>query len=177
MIYNNAQQKPTVHHPDVKINPKVIVLHYTETASVFEALRTLNARKLSAHFVLDYNGKVVQLVDTQKKAWHAGPSCFEGRKNVNDFSIGIELVNPGYCKKKSFWRYGWSLRGGEKWANWPDQQIKSLNKLLTWIYNKHPGCKNIVGHNEIAPTRKIDPGPLFPWSKLNDIRFRNYGSH
>tara|TARA_B100000530_G_scaffold173804_1_gene109743 strand:- start:1387 stop:1989 length:603 start_codon:yes stop_codon:yes gene_type:complete len=174
MIYKNAQQKPTVHHPNIKIDPKVVVLHYTETVSVFETLRALDTRKLSAHFVLNHSGSIIQLVDTEKKAWHAGPSCFRNRKNVNDFSIGIELVNPGFYKKKSFWRYGWSVRAGREWANWPSQQIKSLNELLSWIRSQHPNCKSIVGHDMIAPARKVDPGPLFPWSKLNDIRFSNY---
>tara|TARA_Y100000588_G_C14281394_1_gene937432 strand:- start:14342 stop:14857 length:516 start_codon:yes stop_codon:yes gene_type:complete len=166
MIYKNAHQKPTAHHPNMEIKPELVVLHYTATTSMAQTLHILNARRLSVHFVLSHNGKIFQLLDTEKKAWHAGASCFQDRDNVNDFSIGIELINPGFYKKKSFWRYGWSVQAGRKWGNWPRQQLNSLNTLLLWIRSQHPQCKHVVGHNEIAPGRKMDPGPLFPWSKI-----------
>jgi len=166
MICPFSKYKKTAHSEKTKILASVVVIHYTQTFSIQDALSILDARKLSAHFILDEKGRVIQLVDTEKKAWHAGESSFQGRKNLNDFSIGVELVNPGLLKDKARWAFGYENHLGQDWGNWPDSQIKSLCKLLTWIKKNHPGCIDVVGHSDVSPGRKIDPGPIFPWGKV-----------
>jgi len=166
MIYPFSKYKKTPHFEKTKILASVVVVHYTQTFSIQDALSILNTRKLSAHFILDEKGEVMQLVDTEKKAWHAGESSFQGRKNLNDFSIGIELVNPGFLKDETLWSFGYKNHLGKDWANWPDAQIKSLCKLLTWIKKNHTTCVDVVGHSDVSPGRKIDPGPIFPWEEI-----------
>tara|TARA_B100000029_G_scaffold145280_1_gene140475 strand:- start:1994 stop:2518 length:525 start_codon:yes stop_codon:yes gene_type:complete len=170
MICPFSKFKKTRNYARTIIDPDLIVIHYTETFTAKEALLVLEKRKLSAHFVISPFGKVIQLVDTSYKAWHAGKSCFKDRRNVNDFSIGVELVNPGFLKDGKKWKSGYTKHLDKKWANWPEQQIQTLTKLISWIQKQHPKCLNVVGHSDIAPERKIDPGPIFPWFKLKNIR-------
>ncbi|MBL4789396.1 MAG: N-acetylmuramoyl-L-alanine amidase [Kordiimonadaceae bacterium] len=110
--------------------------------------------QVSAHYVVEEDGRVYQLVSEEKRAWHAGISHWQGRDNINDCSIGIELVNPGaefgYCA-------------------FPAPQINELITLLSGIKKRHgiPAAR-FIGHSDIAPLRKIDPGELFPWRELAD---------
>ena len=107
--------------------------------------------------VLQAGGMVI-LVDDENRAWHAGPSSWEGQDNVNHFSIGIELQNGGYLA-------GYSLNG--EWPQYPDAQIDALNELLAQLMAKYSIPLNrIIGHEDIAPGRKTDPGPAFPWGKI-----------
>ncbi len=143
---------------DAKID--CVVLHYTDVATMEEALQLLTdpAREVSSHYAIDEDGTTYQLVDDEKRAWHAGPSSWEGQDNVNHFSIGIELQNGGYFA-------GYALTG--VWPKFPDAQIDALKKLLDQLMEKHPITFNrIIGHEDIAPGRKIDPGPAFPWEKV-----------
>ena len=166
MICPFSKYQKTPHFEKTKILASVVVIHYTQTFSLQDALSILDTRKLSAHFILDKKGGIIQLVDTEEKAWHAGESSFRGRKNLNDFSIGIELVNPGFLKDETQWSFGHRNHLGKNWANWPDSQIKSLCTLLTWIKKNHSACADVVGHSDVSPGRKIDPGPTFPWGKV-----------
>jgi len=166
MICPFSKYKKTAHFEKTKISPSLIVIHYTQTFSIQKAFSILQKRKLSAHFVLDELGKIVQLVDTENKAWHAGKSRFKGKENLNNSSIGIELVNPGFVENKDQWNFGYTNCLGKKWGNWPHVQIRSLCKLLAWLQKNHPECVDIVGHSDISPGRKIDPGPIFPWEKI-----------
>ncbi len=132
----------------------MLVLHYTGMKTAQEALDRLRdpEAKVSAHYVVDENGEVYSLVDETKRAWHAGVSFWNGESDINSRSIGIEIVNPGH-------ELGY--------VPFPDEQIHSVINLSKEIikHNVIP-YKNIVGHSDIAPSRKRDPGELFPWKKL-----------
>ena len=130
-----------------------IILHYTETENFHDALRILTSKekKVSCHFLIDTNGQIYNLVCEKKRAWHAGVSAWEGLKDLNSRSIGIEIVNPGEMQLKEY----------------PKIQIDQLIDLIISLKKKFkiPSC-NILGHSDIAPLRKIDPGKHFPWEKL-----------
>lgn len=137
--------------------PVVIVLHYTEQDSVEQSLDTLRSRnsggRVSSHYLLGKDGKTYQLVSDAKRAWHAGAGRWGAITDVNNASIGIEIDNDG---KSPF----------------PDAQIDSLIVLLRDLTTRlRIPPTQIIGHSDLAPTRKIDPGPLFPWKRLHDAGF------
>ncbi|WP_374299414.1 N-acetylmuramoyl-L-alanine amidase [Ferrovibrio sp.] len=132
----------------------IVVLHYTGMPNAAAALQRLcdPEAKVSAHYVIDEDGTIYRLVPEDKRAWHAGVSFWRGVRDVNARSIGIELVNPGH-------EFGY--------REFPTVQIDALLELLRDIAARHevmPG--NYVGHSDIAPQRKEDPGELFPWHRL-----------
>ena len=134
---------------------KLIVLHYTGMQSKIESVkRLLNTKhKVSCHYLIDRKGQILRIVDENKVAWHAGKSKWKNFRNLNNYSIGIELVNKGH-------EFGY-----EKFTN---LQVKSLIKLCQILKKKYKiKDSNIVGHSDIAPLRKRDPGEKFPWKKLN----------
>lgn len=136
-----------------------IIIHYT-SESLPGSLRVLTRGEVSAHYLIgDQPPTVYQLVDENRRAWHAGQSEWQGRTWLNSTSIGIELVNPGYRETPS----------GKIWYPYPEGQIDALIALLKDI-SKRQGItpEHILGHSDIAPQRKVDPGPLFPWKKLAD---------
>ena len=136
----------------------MVVLHYTGMQSATAALQRLcdPAAKVSAHYLIDEDGAVHALVAEDKRAWHAGVSHWRGVTDINAVSIGIELVNPGHQ---------WGYRA------FPDAQIEALIVLMAAIKERHGITRgNVVGHSDIAPTRKRDPGELFPWAKLARLR-------
>jgi len=142
-----------------KRSVKSIVIHYTGMRSLQSAVERLSSKKhqVSSHYIISRNGKIYQLVKDNNVAWHAGVSNWFGFKNLNKTSIGIELENKGH-------RYGYE--------NFPHKQISILIKLLKILKKKFKVKNiNIVGHSDIAPDRKIDPGEKFPWKKLsqNDL--------
>jgi N-acetylmuramoyl-L-alanine amidase len=127
----------------------MIIIHYTEIP-LKDALERLTKSQyeVSCHYLIEQSGEIWQLVEEQEKAWHAGVSYFRGRDNINNFSIGIELDNDG---KNAF-------------AN---QQINALMDICTKLKHKYNiKNSNIIGHSDIAPMRKRDPGRKFPWQKL-----------
>lgn len=110
------------------------------------------AAKVSAHYVVDEDGKIQSLVPEAERAWHAGESYWRGRRALNDCSIGIEIVNPGH---------EWGYRP------FPEVQMQAVATLCQTLIAKYPiPSRNIVGHSDIAPDRKQDPGELFPWRWL-----------
>ena len=133
---------------------KMIVFHYTGMQSESESLQKLcnfNS-KVSCHYLINRNGKVFRLVRDSYIAWHAGKSCWGKYKNLNENSIGIELVNKGH-------QFGYT--------SFKKKQISSLIKLCKTLIKKYKiKKKNIIGHSDIAPLRKIDPGEKFPWKYL-----------
>ncbi len=142
---------------------KVLVIHYT--AEDFSgSLATLTDRQVSVHYLIPeqpprQRGKplIWQLVPEQQLAWHAGPSYWRGATRINDTSIGIELVNTGYTRGLT----------GKVWTPFHPAQIAALQPLVRDIAQRyHIRPENIVGHSDIAPQRKQDPGPLFPWAQL-----------
>ena len=133
---------------------KLIVIHYTGMQSRIESIkRLLNPKhKVSTHYLIDRKGRILKMVDDNKIAWHAGKSKWKNYINLNKYSIGIELVNKGH-------KFGY-----EKFT------ISQVNKLIQLCKNLKNKYKiknsNIVGHSDIAPLRKQDPGEKFPWQKL-----------
>ena len=133
---------------------KVIVIHYTGMQSEGESLKRLCSpkSKVSSHFLITRNGKIYRLVRENKIAWHAGESRWGKFKNLNKNSIGIELVNKGH-------RFGYQ--------SFEKKQLFSLIKICKILVKKYKIKKtNLVGHSDIAPLRKIDPGEKFPWQIL-----------
>ncbi|MGB0719115.1 MAG: N-acetylmuramoyl-L-alanine amidase [Bdellovibrionales bacterium] len=135
-------------------DPSMIVLHYTGMKTADAALERLcdPQSEVSAHYVVEENGRVHHLVPDDKRAWHAGGSYWAGETDINSASIGIEIVNPGH-------EFGY--------AAFPDKQIEAVMTLcqkLLKTYNVP--AHNVLGHSDIAITRKIDPGHLFPWAVL-----------
>jgi N-acetylmuramoyl-L-alanine amidase len=134
----------------------ILVLHYTELP-LQESLDILSDEgregRVSAHYVLAEDGTVYRLVPEERVAWHAGRSHWRGREALNATSIGIEIVN---------------LHGDRH--DYPAQQIAALIELCRAILARHPAIepRNVVGHSDIAPQRKIDPGRRFPWKTLAD---------
>lgn len=133
-----------------------VVLHYT-SASTERSLEILSRRNVSSHYLItdEVPPKIYQLVDESRRAWHAGVSEWYGSAGINSASIGIEIVNPG--------------GSGTNWSPYSEGQIDTLILLLKNIVQRHQIKRhNIVGHSDIAPQRKVDPGPLFPWKRLAD---------
>ncbi len=131
-----------------------LVLHYTGMISHAAArCRLCDPRsKVSAHYLIDEKGKIEELVRETDRAWHAGVSYWRGVSNLNDRSIGVEISNPGH-------EHGYHA--------FAEPQIIAVITLCRALLTRHPiPGRNIVGHSDIAPTRKNDPGELFPWQRL-----------
>jgi N-acetylmuramoyl-L-alanine amidase len=136
--------------------PDTIVLHYTGMQTGEAALERLRdpAAKVSAHYVVEEDGRVFRLVPEERRAWHAGVSFWKGVRDINTASVGIEIVNPGH-------EFGY--------RPFPDAQIASVIALVGDIRTRWTvDDDRIVGHSDIAPDRKEDPGELFPWKRLAD---------
>ncbi len=135
----------------------MVVLHYTGMRTGAEALARMcdPAAKVSAHYMIEENGTIQRLVDEDKRAWHAGVSKWRGHTDINSRSVGIELVNPGH-------EFGY--------RPFPTPQMLSLETLLRGVLRRHPiPHRNVVGHADVAPTRKEDPGELFDWRRLGRV--------
>ena len=150
----DVTRRPSPNFDERALPVSMIVLHYTgmpDADSAIDRLTSPDAR-VSAHYVVREDGEVLQLVDEEKRAWHAGKSYWRGTTDVNSASVGIEIVNPGH-------EFGY--------RPFPDEQIASVIPLVADIKDRHGITRgNIVGHSDIAPARKEDPGELFPWSAL-----------
>ena len=132
----------------------MVVLHYTGMESAEAAIERLcdPAAEVSAHYLIEEDGAVHRLVPEHKRAWHAGRSCWRGITDVNSASVGIELVNPGH-------EFGY--------RPFPDEQMAALLPLLADIVTRHDIPRaNVVGHSDVAPARKTDPGELFDWDLI-----------
>ena len=136
---------------------RYVILHYTHGDSA-SALRELTEGEVSSHYLIsDQPPTIYQLVDENRRAWHAGHSAWKLDTQLNASSIGIELVNPGYSDTPE----------GRVFHPYAPAQIGELIALLKKIVARHGVAPDrILGHNEIAPLRKLDPGPLFPWHAL-----------
>ena len=140
---------------------KLVVIHYTGMQSERESIKRLcnPNSKVSCHYLVSQNGKIFKLVKETHTAWHAGKSCWGKYKNLNENSIGIELVNKGH-------QFGYT--GFKK------KQILALVKLCKKLIIRYKvKKKNIVGHSDVAPLRKKDPGEKFPWKYLSKKKNRN----
>lgn len=146
---------PNFDERDPSVSLQYIILHYTGMASGRDALIRLSdpLAKVSAHYLIEEDGQLFQLVDENKRAWHAGKSFWRGITDMNSASIGIELVNPGH-------------QNG--YRSFPTAQMVTLKTLLHDLVRRHSlsASTAILGHADIAPGRKEDPGELFPWQDL-----------
>ncbi len=132
----------------------ILMLHYTGMRSAEEALDRMcdRAAKVSAHYCVDEDGTIVRLVDESHRAWHAGVASWRGETDVNGRSIGIEIVNPGH-------EFGY--------RPFPEVQMRAVEELCQDILARWPiPARNVVGHSDVAPERKTDPGELFDWPRL-----------
>lgn len=169
------------------VNPTLIVLHYTASGGTGEddARFFQKPGQTSAHFVVDRDGTVTQCVPLNVKAWHAGKSAWKGRANCNDFSIGIEIDNWGILTQRadgSFQTYTNKLIPADKvvhaknklgndgyWESYTEAQLKAVADLCQAICDAYPSINEVVGHEDIAPGRKTDPGPALPMSRFASI--------
>lgn len=152
----NNYKSPNFDNREINTKIKFIILHYTETKNLKDTLEILcsKKKKVSCHYIVDLNGDIYEIVDVTKRAWHAGVSFWKNLKNLNNNSIGIEIVNSGERSKKKY----------------PKEQINCLIKLIKKLKEKYKVSKNnILAHSDIAPLRKIDPGIFFPWKKLSKM--------
>ena len=134
--------------------PDMLLLHYTGMQSAQESLARMTdpAAKASAHYLVDVDGQLTRLVPEGMRAWHAGVSCWKGEADINSCSIGIEVQNPGH-------EFGY--------VAFPDAQIESVITLAKDILGRHDiPAHRVLGHSDVAPGRKQDPGELFPWQRL-----------
>ena len=136
------------------VPPDMLVLHYTGMTSGPEALARLcdEQSKVSSHYLVEEDGRVFRLVPEERRAWHAGVSFWKGESDINGRSIGIEIVNPGH-------EFGYRA--------FPAAQIAAVIELAADIRTRWSiEDSRILGHSDVAPGRKIDPGELFPWKQL-----------
>jgi N-acetylmuramoyl-L-alanine amidase len=132
----------------------MLVLHYTGMQTGEAALTRMcdPAAKVSAHYMVEEDGRIFRLVPEDRRAWHAGVSSWRGHRDINARSIGIEIVNPGH-------EFGY--------RDFPKPQITALVALSRRILGRYPiPARNVVGHSDVAPARKTDPGERFPWLTL-----------
>lgn len=148
-------------HPSANHDERIqfVILHYTN-ASLERSLALLTKGEVSSHYLIgDGPATVYQLVDESRRAWHAGDSEWQGRTWLNSSSIGIEIVNPGFD----------DTANGRVWYPYSEAQVQSLIALLKDIVKRNNiDPRHIIGHSDIAPSRKLDPGPMFPWKRLAD---------
>ena len=137
--------------------PDMIVLHYTGMPTGEAALAKMcdPAAKVSAHYMVEEDGRIFSLVPEERRAWHAGKSFWKGQTDINAVSVGIEVVNPGH-------EFGY--------RPFPEVQIEALADLIADVRSRWtiPDAR-ILGHADVAPDRKEDPGELFPWKHLSEL--------
>ena len=169
---------------DSRVN--VLVIHHTseDFQGSLHVLTEPTSRPVSSHYLVpepmdpSYEGgelKVYQLVEEDQRAWHAGVSYWKGQTKLNNVSVGIEIVNETYCHRAE----GMAKEETADWPSeticffpdYPETQLAVVIDLVRGILERHPGIKptHVVGHSDIAPQRKIDPGPRFPWERLHEL--------
>jgi N-acetylmuramoyl-L-alanine amidase len=136
------------------VRPDIVLLHYTgmETGHSAAAWLCDPVSEVSAHYLVEEDGHVMQMVRESDRAWHAGKGSWRGRADINSNSIGIEIVNPGHA-------FGY--------PDFPDRQIDSVIELCRGIVDRHDiRPERVLAHSDVAPGRKVDPGEKFPWPTL-----------
>jgi len=145
---------PSPNHDERTLPVTMLVLHYTGMADAASAIARLTDpdAKVSSHYLVAEDGQVMRLVPEERRAWHAGKASWRGVTDVNSASIGIEIVNPGH-------ELGY--------RPFPKPQMDAVIRLISAITTRHPiEPANVVGHSDVAPQRKQDPGELFDWELL-----------
>lgn len=152
-----VRDAPSPNFDNRRAPPDMLVLHYTgmQTAEAAVARLSDPEAKVSAHYVVDEDGSILRLVPEERRAWHAGRGAWQGETDCNAASIGIEIVNPGH-------EFGY--------RDFPEAQIAAVISLISDIRTRWtiPDAR-IIGHSDLAPDRKQDPGELFPWKRLASV--------
>ncbi|MBF0538594.1 MAG: N-acetylmuramoyl-L-alanine amidase [Nitrospirae bacterium] len=176
---------PNVYANRLKGHLEYIIIHYTvdiRFKGVIDFFMT--PKNTSAHFVVDRDGTTEQLVSLNDAAWHAGKSSWKGLEGLNSYAIGIETINAGYVNKAPEGSLHNELnqpvaakdvleathkheKTSRLWMPYPDAQVEAVLELCRLIKQEYPDIKDVLGHDDIAPDRKLDPGPMFP---LTDLR-------
>lgn len=149
------------NHGERTLPISMVVIHYTEMKPLETALARMcdPAASVSAHYCITEEGEVIRLVPEDRRAWHAGASYWRGIPDVNSASIGIELDHPGHAPENGGYR------------GFAEAQMDALIPLLARIVKQYDIPRaNVVGHSDVAPMRKVDPGELFPWDRLAEYR-------
>ncbi len=155
------REVPSPNHGERTLPISMVVLHYTEMKPVETALARMcdPEASVSAHYCITEDGEVIRLVPEDRRAWHAGASYWRGIPDVNSASIGIELDHPGHAPENGGYRA------------FAEAQIDALIPLLARIVRQYDIPRaNVVGHSDVAPMRKVDPGELFPWDRLAEYK-------
>jgi N-acetylmuramoyl-L-alanine amidase len=144
------------NHNARKCEISLLVLHYTGMDSAEAAVERLCDPEagVSAHYVVCEDGRILQLVDEDQRAWHAGLGVWAGERDVNSASIGVEIVNGGHCY------------GLPDFARAQITAVIALGEAIMARHALHPSA--VIGHSDLAPERKLDPGERFPWARLSD---------
>lgn len=145
---------PSPNFDERKLPISILVMHYTGMADAASAINWLAnpEAKVSSHYVVTEDGQVVHMVEEKDRAWHAGRGYWRGITDVNSASIGIEIVNPGH-------EHGY--------VPFPEEQMDAVTRLSKEIVDRHHiKPTNVIGHSDLAPSRKQDPGELFDWERL-----------
>ncbi|CAM3629904.1 N-acetylmuramoyl-L-alanine amidase [Litorimonas haliclonae] len=156
MKIDRTDQSPNFNERSLPISQ--LVLHYTGMETGQAALERLcdADAKVSAHYIVFEDGRISQLVEEEKRAWHAGVGNWRGISDINSSSIGIEIVNGGH-----------NFPNADDLPPYPDEQINAVIALSKTILERHEiQAWNVIGHSDLAPERKEDPGEHFPWSSL-----------
>jgi N-acetylmuramoyl-L-alanine amidase len=153
-----AEVVPSPNHGERKDGrqPDMILLHYTgmQHSNAALALLTRSGSEVSAHYFVFEDGRVVQMVEESRRAWHAGVSSWAGETDINSCSIGIEIANPGH---------------DHDYPEFPARQIAAVTALCRGILTRHTVPPDrVLAHSDVAPARKQDPGEKFPWRTLHD---------
>lgn len=146
---------PNVDHRRDRVRPRYLILHYTgmETAEIACNWLCAPESRVSCHYLIDEAGAIVQMVDEDLRAWHAGLSEWEGEQDINSLSIGIEIQNQGHTLN---------------YRQFPAIQMEAVARLSREICQRHAiAAHHVLAHSDIAPLRKIDPGELFDWEFLH----------
>lgn len=167
-----------------EIIPEAILIHYTAGSSLEGAVNTFRTGGVSAHLIIDRDGSAVQMVPYNRRAWHAGKSSWEGRPNLNGWSIGIELVNWGFLRKVGDQYFSWANtlinetpfveKNGSNlryWQYYTCIQLMTCSRLINDLKAEY-GINLLLGHEEVSPGRKVDPGPAFPWKLYREERIK-----
>lgn len=169
------------------IDPSLVIIHYSANQSAKGTVSWFQSplSKVSAHLVIDLDGGITQMVPFNRRAAHAGASRWRGKEGCNGFSIGIEIVNPGPLRRRSDGSFvdfngktwdGKAIEARHKngtsdarfWAEFTEGQLSAVSEACRSIAASYSICE-IVGHDDVAPTRKLDPGPAFPLQSLRGI--------
>lgn len=190
IIEHRLREVPFEATPNMggQLVPSYLIIHYTVVTSMAATVRSFKnpAAKASAHLVLETDGSFTQMVPFDRQAWHAGASQWAGRTGCNGFTLGIEVVNPGPLTKRlnGFFDVNGRAWGGDivearhkngrapfsYWAAYTEAQstaLQEVGRLLVEAY----ALRDVVGHDDVAPTRKIDPGPAFPMESYRSLLF------